>query len=87
MTTHILKNRVRSLNEHVCGNNRLFAFGAVLFTNGGKRIILGDAIAEGGKGAVRTVRLDGGATSMVAKLYHPAHRVRWCEPKGTYILD
>ncbi len=80
-TPFTLKHQVRQLDEHVCGNSRVFDSGAILFTNGGRRVVLGDVIAEGGEGAVFTVRREHGSMPMVAKLYHPAQRVRWRERK------
>ena len=46
----------------------------------GKRIVLGQYIAEGGEGSVFAVHLPSEAT-LIAKLYHPAQRMRWREQK------
>lgn len=77
---YTLHHQVRRLNETLCGNGRKYSTGDVLFSDRGKRIVLGQYIAEGGEGSVFAVHLPL-ETPLVAKLYHPAQRMHWREQK------
>ena len=77
---YTLHHRVRRLDEELCGNGRKYSTGDILFSDSGKRIVLGDAIAEGGEGSVFNVHA-ASETPLVAKLYHPNQRMRWREQK------
>lgn len=77
---YTLHHQVRRLDETLCGNSRKYSTGDVLFSGEGKRIVLGDSIAEGGEGSVFTAHA-ASASLLVAKLYHPTQRKRWREQK------
>lgn len=80
MSIYTLCHQVKRLNETLCGNSRKYSTGDVLFSDYGKRIVLGKTIAEGGEGSVFNVHstLE---TPPVAKLYHPNQRIYWREQK------
>ena len=81
MTTfYALRHQVRRLDEELCGNGRKYSTGDVLLSGCGKRIVLGDSIAEGGEGLVFVTHSTLGSP-LVAKLYHPTQRMRWREQK------
>ncbi len=80
MSIYTLSHQVRRLDEMLCGNSRKYSTGDVLFSDRGKRIVLGKLIAEGGEGAVFTAHV-ASESSLVAKLYHPNQRTRWREQK------
>ncbi len=50
MPIYTLYHQVRRLNETLCGSDRKYSTGDVLFSGHGKRIVLGESIAEGGGG-------------------------------------
>ena len=77
---YALRHQVRRLDEELCGNSRKYSTGDVLFSGEGKRIVLGESIAEGGEGSVFTAHAVS-ASPLVAKLYHPTQRMRWREQK------
>lgn len=77
---YALRHQVRRLDEELCGNGRKYSTGDVLLSGCGKRIVLGDSIAEGGEGSVFTAHAVS-ASPLVAKLYHPTQRMRWREQK------
>ncbi|MSK75428.1 hypothetical protein GKE29_26690, partial [Escherichia coli] len=77
---YALHHQVRRLDETICGNNRKYSTGDVLFPGRGKRIVLGKPIAEGGEGSVFVTHSALGSP-LVAKLYHPTQRMRWREQK------
>lgn len=77
---YTLHHQVRRLDETRCGNDRKYSTGDVLFSDRGKRIVLGDTIAEGGEGSVFNVH-SASETPLVAKLYHPNQRTHWREQK------
>lgn len=77
---YTLHHQVRLLDETLCGNGRKYSTGDVLFSDRGKRIVLGDTIAEGGEGSVFNVH-SASETPLVAKLYHPGQRMHWREQK------
>ena len=80
MSIYTLHRQVRQLDKTFCGNGGKYSTGDVLFSGQGKRIVLHTPIAEGGEGSVFTVHLPS-ETTLVAKLYHPAQRMRWREQK------
>lgn len=80
MSIYTLHRQARQLDQMFCGNGRKYSTGDVLFSAQGKRIVLGQYIAEGGEGSVFAVHLPSEAT-LIAKLYHPAQRMRWREQK------
>ena len=80
MAIYTLHHQVRRLDEALCGNVRKYSTGDILFSGQGKRIVLGQYIAEGGEGSVFAVHLPS-ETTLVAKLYHPPQRMRWREQK------
>ena len=80
MSIYTLHRQARQLDKMFCGNGRKYSTGDVLFSAQGKRIVLGQYIAEGGEGSVFAVHLPSEAT-LIAKLYHPAQRMRWREQK------
>jgi len=77
---YALRHQVRRLDEELCGNDRKYSTGDVLFSDRGKRIVLGESIAEGGEGSVFAAH-SASASPLVAKLYHPTQRMRWREQK------
>lgn len=77
---YALHHQVRRLDETPCGNGRKYSTGDVLFSGEGKRIVLGDTIAEGGEGSVFAIH-PASESPLVAKLYHPNQRTRWREQK------
>lgn len=77
---YTLHHQVRRLDETLCGNGRKYSTGDILFSGRGKRIVLGESIAEGGEGCVFTAYA-ASELSLVAKLYHPSQRTRWREQK------
>lgn len=77
---YALRHQVRRLDEELCGNGRKYSAGDVLFSDRGKRIVLGIPIAEGGEGSVFTAHA-ASEIPLVAKLYHPTQRMRWREQK------
>ncbi len=80
MSIYTFHRQVRQLDKTFCGNGRKYSTGDVLFSGRGKRIVLGQYIAEGGEGSVFAVHLPS-ETTLVAKLYHPPQRMRWREQK------
>ena len=80
MSIYTLHHQERRLDETLCGNGRKYSTGDVLFSDRGKRIVLGKPIAEGGEGSVFTSHA-ASASPLVAKLYHPNQRMRWREQK------
>ncbi len=80
MSIYTLHHQVRQLDETLCVNGRKYLTGDVLFSGRGKRIILGESIAKGGEGSVFAA-LAASESPLVAKLYHPAQRIRWREQK------
>ena len=80
MPIYTLYHQVRRLNETLCGSDRKYSTGDVLFSGHGKRIVLGESIAEGGEGSVFTAHA-ASEIPLVAKLYHPTQRMRWREQK------
>lgn len=80
ISLYTLCHQVRRLDETLCGNGRKYSAGDVLFSDRGKRIVLGDTIAEGGEGSVFAAHA-ASESSLVAKLYHPMQRMRWREQK------
>lgn len=80
MSIYTLHRQVRRLNKTLCGNGGKYSTGDVLFSDRGKRIVLGRYIAKGGEGSIFAVHLPS-ETTLVAKLYHPAQRMRWREQK------
>lgn len=80
MSIYTLHRQVRQLDKTFCGNGRKYSTGDVLFSGQGKRIVIGQYIAEGGEGSIFAVHLPS-ETTLVAKLYHPAQRMRWREQK------
>lgn len=80
MSIYTLHRQVRQLDKTFCGNGGKYSTGEVLFSDRGKRIVLGRYIAEGGEGSVFAVHLPS-ETTLVAKLYHPTQRMRWREQK------
>lgn len=79
-TLYTLYHQVRRLDETLCGNGGKYSTWDVLFSGEGKRIVLGDSIAEGGEGSVFAAHA-ASASPLVAKLYHPNQRTRWREQK------
>ncbi len=77
---YTLHHQVRRLDGTLCGNGRKYSTGDVLFSDSGKRIVLGESIAEGGEGSVFAAHA-ASASPLVAKLYHPNQRTRWREQK------
>ena len=77
---YTLHHQVRLLYETLCGNGRKYSTADVLFSDRGKRIVLGKLLAEGGEGSVFTAHA-ASASPLVAKLYHPNQRMRWREQK------
>lgn len=77
---YTLHHQVRRLDETLCGNGRKYSTEDVLFSDRGKRIVLGQFIAEGGEGSVFAVH-SASEMALVAKLYHPAQRMHWREQK------
>lgn len=77
---YALHHQVRQLDEELCGNGRRYSTGDVLFSDRGKRIVLGKPIAEGGEGSVFAAHA-ASEIPLVAKLYHPNQRTRWREQK------
>ena len=51
MSIYTLHHEVRRLDERLCGNGRKYSTGDVLYSGGGKRIVLRKSIAEGGEGS------------------------------------
>lgn len=80
MTIYTLHHQVRRLDEMLCGNVRKYSTGDILFSGRGKRIVLGESIAEGGEGSVFAV-YPASQITVVAKLYHSDQRTRWREQK------
>lgn len=80
MAIYTLHHQVRMLDEALCGNVRKYSTGDILFSSRGKRIVLGESIAEGGEGSVFAV-YPASQIPLVAKLYHPTQRMRWREQK------
>lgn len=80
MSIYTLHHQVRRLDETLCGNGRKYSTEDVLFSDRGKRIVLGESIAEGGEGSVFTTHA-ASASPLVAKLYHPNQRMHWREQK------
>lgn len=80
MPIYTLHHQVRRLDETLCGNGRKYSTGDVLFSGRGKRIVLGDTIAEGGEGSVFAAH-SASELPLIAKLYHPNQRTRWREQK------
>lgn len=80
MSIYTLHRQVRRLDKTLCGNGGKYSTGDVLFSDRGKRIVLGRYIAEGGEGSVFAVHLPS-ETTLVTKLYHPTRRMRWREQK------
>ena len=80
MSIYTLHRQVKQLDKTFCGNGGKYSTGDVLFSDRGKRIVLGRYIAEGGEGSVFAVHLPS-ETTLVAKLYHPTQRMRWREQK------
>lgn len=80
MSIYTLHRQVRRLDKTLCGNGGKYSTGDVLFSDRGKRIVLGRYIAEGGEGSIFAVHLPSEAT-LVAKLYHPMQRMHWREQK------
>lgn len=80
ISLYTLCHQVRRLDETLCGNGRTYSTGDVLFSDRGKRIVLGESLAEGGEGSVFNVH-SASETPLVAKLYHPTQRMRWREQK------
>lgn len=70
ISLYTLCHQVRRLDEELCGNGRKYSTGDVLFSDRGKRIVLGDTIAEGGEGSVFAAHV-ASASPLVAKLYYP----------------
>ena len=64
---YALRHQVRRLDEELCGNGRKYSTGDVLLSGCGKRIVLGDSIAEGGEGLVFVTHSTLGSP-LVAKL-------------------
>lgn len=77
---YTLHHRVRRLDETRCSNVRKYSTEDILFSDRGKRIVLGEPIAEGGEGSVFAV-YPASEISLVAKLYHSNQRIRWREQK------
>lgn len=77
---YTLHHQVRRLDEALCGNVRKYLTGDILFSDQGKRIVLGDTIAEGGEGSIFAV-YPASQIPLVAKLYHPTQRMRWRKQK------
>lgn len=77
---YTLHHQVRRLDETLCGNGRKYSTGDILFSDQGKRIVLGDTIAEGGEGSIFAV-YPASQIPLVAKLYHPTQRMRWRKQK------
>ncbi len=77
---YTLHHQARQLDETVCGNVRKYSTGDVLFSGRGKRIVLGDTIAEGGEGSIFAV-YPASQIVLVAKLYHSDQRTCWREQK------
>ena len=80
MSIYTFSHQVRRLDETLCGNGRKYSTGDVLFSGRGKRIALGESIAEGGEGSVFAVHV-ASASPLVAKLYHSTQRMRWRDQK------
>lgn len=80
MSIYTLRHQVRRLDETLCGNGRKYSTGDVVFSDRGKRIVLGESIAEGGEGSVFTAH-SASESPLVAKLYHPTQRMCWREQK------
>ena len=80
MSIYTYSHQVRRLDETLCGNGRKYSTGDVLFSGRGKRIALGESIAEGGEGSVFAVHV-ASASPLVAKLYHSTQRMRWRDQK------
>lgn len=78
MPIYTLHHQVRRLDEELCGNGRKYSTGDILFSDRGKRIVLGKPIAEGGEGSVFVAHSALGSP-LVAKLYHPTQRMHWRE--------
>ena len=80
MSIYTLSHQVRRQDETLCGNGRKYSTGDVLFSDRGKRIVLGKPIAEGGEGSVFVAHSALGSP-LVAKLYYPNQRMCWREQK------
>lgn len=80
MSIYAFSHQVRRLDETLCGNGGKYSTGDVLFSGRGKRIVLGESIAEGGEGSVFAAHV-ASESHLVAKLYHPTQRMRWREQK------
>ena len=79
--TYKLKQAPRALDSTLCGNNRSFDCGNILFTPCGQRVELGVELAAGGEGSVFCAKSAGTPGPLIAKLYHPNQRTRWREQK------
>lgn len=80
MAIYTLHHQVRRLDEALCGNVSKYSTGDILFSGQGKRIVLGESIAEGGEGSVFTAHV-ASESLLVAKIYHPNKRTHWREQK------